>query len=140
MFMLCYYIWFHPTGIEMPFFKFLKRRKGGAGGGAGGPGGDAADGSGDSVPESVPLTLSKGGGNYTLEELRPSASSPDLVQDTCGEGGVCRGALRSSYKDTRRSSSMPPQSNLEFVGVRNFKYMGQKTPDSQQILGMPNHI
>ena len=24
MFMLCYYIWFHPTGIEMPFFQFLQ--------------------------------------------------------------------------------------------------------------------
>ena len=23
-FMLCYYIWFHPTGIEMPFFQFLQ--------------------------------------------------------------------------------------------------------------------
>ena len=66
MFMLCYYIWFHPTGIEMPFFKFLKRSKGGAGvaaaaaGGVMGAGGDTTmtDGSA-TVPERMPLTFFK---------------------------------------------------------------------------------
>jgi hypothetical protein len=61
MFMLCYYIWFHPTGIEMPFFKFLKRPQSGAARGVAGPGGDAADGVDHLGPESVPLTISKVG-------------------------------------------------------------------------------
>ena len=66
MFMLCYYIWFHPTGIEMPFFKFLKRSKGGAGvaaaagGGVMGAGGDTTmTDSSATVPERMPLTFFK---------------------------------------------------------------------------------
>jgi hypothetical protein len=62
MFMLCYYIWFHPTGIEMPsLFKFLKRPHGGAAA-ALGPCGDrgvtATDG-GATAPERIPLTFFK---------------------------------------------------------------------------------
>lgn len=65
--MLCYYIWFHPTGIEMPFFKFLKGSKGGAAVGAAagarkaGQSGDVTepDSSSTEAHERVPLTFLK---------------------------------------------------------------------------------
>jgi len=109
MFMLCYYIWFHPTGIEMPFFKCLQGRR-------------------------VPLASTEVDRSIMLEtrtrteedkeEIRASASSPDLIKDE-HDGIMIIGKER-----LRRSYSVPPRSQDDVVFVRKLKCMGQKSQDS----------
>jgi len=108
MFMLCYYIWFHPTGVEMPFFQFLQ--------------GTNRVRQRLSVPISIPLKPIVSANHKVdySEELRTSASSPDLVQDNVdGEKDVLR-----------RSYSVPTRTNtIQAISTRKLKYMGQKSQD-----------
>jgi len=123
-FMLSYYIWFHPTGIEMPFFKFLQghRRRRSAGGI-------------DDV-QSVPLrqVLLNPEGHGEIErlddvhkekqdedEIRATASSPDLVNGDKVDG------FRESV--LQRSNSVPFRAADTLPIVRKLKYMGQNSFD-----------
>eukprot|EP00088_Acartia_fossae_P004312 TRINITY_DN11844_c0_g1_i5.p1 TRINITY_DN11844_c0_g1~~TRINITY_DN11844_c0_g1_i5.p1 ORF type:complete len:588 (-),score=83.91 TRINITY_DN11844_c0_g1_i5:364-2127(-) len=113
-FMLCYYIWFHPTGIHMPFFKFLQRRR--------------KKQPLNEMEQSLPMTrvlLNPGvQQQFDQEDLRATASSPDLITEDNVDSG-----LRSCNR-LRRSYSVPPRSGDSLPPVRKLKYMGQKSSDS----------
>ncbi|XP_023324676.1 XK-related protein 4 isoform X2 [Eurytemora carolleeae] len=116
MFMLCYYVWFHPTGIEMPFFKFLqgdqRAREANKGEKA----------KGDVGPITM-QSLVASDLEPVEEDIRTSASSPDLKPDTVdGTAGLNLDRLRRSY-------SVPPRAR-ELMATRKLKYMGQLSQDS----------
>jgi len=117
MFMLCYYIWFHPTGIEMPFFKFLQ---------AGRTPKKLGRKSTQMVKlEDATITSPRLTTRENMDDIRATASSPDLVQeldildDDCGKDRL------------KRSYSVPPPRSAQGHQVpRKLKKMGLKSQES----------
>ncbi len=111
MFMLCYYLWCHPTGIDIAFLK-MKRR--------------VSEGKGTQATEMVEIEE-----KVVVERC---ASSPHLETVTDGERGptsVTSRFLRSNSETFRRSSSVPLTA-VDLGAARKLKYMGRTDKSVEQ--------
>jgi len=123
MFMLCYYLWFHPTGIEIsfPYIRREKKIKK-----------DLVEVSSD--PMEMKMVLLKD------NKIVSSISSPVLETETDGDAvndGSHLARFLSEHSDkvaVRRFSSLPsgpaPHHSTDPWGARKLKYMGQKSQDA----------
>jgi len=115
-FMICYYLWFHPTGVEVPFFRPLK----------------------DKHPEEIveSIRLTNLGDQVESQEhpdgiqLLPQDSSLQAARDSPIMGPLGRFLSENSDKvAVRRSSSVPVNQSViqeegPLSGARKLKYMG----------------
>jgi len=123
MFMLCYYLWFHPTGVEIsfPYFRRGKKIKK-----------DLAEVS--SEPIEMKMVLLKD--NKIVSSISSPVLETEADGDTVNDGSQLARFL-SEHSDkvaVRRFSSLPsgpvPHHSTDPWGARKLKYMGQKSQDA----------
>jgi len=125
MFMLCYYLWFHPTGIDISFPHFRSEKKLPK---------DVVEAASEPVEMKVMLLKDN--------KIASSVSSPVLESEQDGEyvsekdGHLARFLSEHSDKvAVRRFSSLPTgpvsvHQHTDPWGARKLKYMGQKSQDA----------
>jgi hypothetical protein len=109
VFMLIYYIFFHPTGIDVSLVTFLKKSK--------------------AAPASPSDTVCHLSDRPTTPHSRISASNPELDK----EAGAPLSGDSTDFQRVRRASSFPAGSrfapDLSSATPRRLKYMGYKVQD-----------